>query len=916
MERCIGVCLATAAMGVPPDGIAQIPAARERLEVTGTHIPRSDYQASSPIQVITREQIERSGATDVASLLREVPAMSGPSVQDFDAGTGFQRGSQSASLHGMGPIATLVLVNGRRLAPAPFADPNTSQGSSYNLNSIPLAAVERIEVLKDGASPIYGADAIAGVVNIILRSTHEGGQVSWSHWQSPHDFDAMNYRVEQVSAIAGFGDLARDRHSVLLAAQWDKRYPQSVFESGSGVRNDDYRTATGRLTASGAGANQSFPANLRRQTSPGVFGAAGRLPSDDRCQVRSAVECLWNNYEALDIVSERERASLHAHASMARAGLTLFGEASFSRAEASFPDNPPGLSAAAPPFWFNRAGDRLTYQLVLPAGHPDNPLVASPVGLLYRFADFGDVGYKVRTDWARALAGASGEARGWSWETALQYVSAKRLETTDMFLSLPALRAAIADGAYRFSGNAPNARTVLESLHPTLDNHGNSRLYSWDVKAAGELGRWFAGTALVALGAEVRREDMKIESDPRIVAGEIIPLPSSTVDGNRTVAAAFAELTLVPARDVEAQLAARFDHYSDFGSATTPKVGLKWAADESWVLRGTYSRGFRAPSLFQSTTSDVQAFLTGQQDPLRCPGGVAAAGASPDDCNRSVASLVRANHDIKPERSTSYTFGFVAALARELSVSASRWYVHQSDFINRLDPRIVLLNENNPSFTQGSVTRNPNPATWLPGIPNSGPLQYITRSFGNFGDLAASGIDVDVAGRWKLERYGKIALDGYATYNDKLVWRVDRTSPYLSALGNLLLWEAPRFRTQITGRWDYGPLSWLVRYSYVSSYFYGQPAEATGGPIGTMQCFPTLAQNLVIMGGCHVGSFETFDAGLSWTGIKGLTAGVLVRNVLDKAAPYDPDHVVLGFNPALHNPYGRYLQLYASFRFR
>src|SRR5687768_2564645 len=155
----------------------------EKIEVTGTNIKRTDVETPSVVQVITREQIERSGATSVAELLREVPAIAGGSAQDFDGGTGFQRGNQTASLRGLGSVATLVLLNGRRIAPAPYADPNLGQGSSYNLNTIPISAIERIDVLKDGASAIYGSDAIAGVINIILRKDYRGAEIAWSHWQ-------------------------------------------------------------------------------------------------------------------------------------------------------------------------------------------------------------------------------------------------------------------------------------------------------------------------------------------------------------------------------------------------------------------------------------------------------------------------------------------------------------------------------------------------------------------------------------------------------------------------------------------------------------------------------------------------------------------------------------------------------------
>ena len=141
----------------------------EKIEVTGSNIKRVDAETPSPIQVITREDIVRSGTNSVAELLRDIPSVLGGSLNDFNAGSGFARGTQSVSLRGLGSVATLVLVNGRRVETAPVADPNLGQGAAFNLNVIPVSAIDRIEILKDGASAIYGSDAIAGVVNIILR---------------------------------------------------------------------------------------------------------------------------------------------------------------------------------------------------------------------------------------------------------------------------------------------------------------------------------------------------------------------------------------------------------------------------------------------------------------------------------------------------------------------------------------------------------------------------------------------------------------------------------------------------------------------------------------------------------------------------------------------------------------------------
>src|SRR5687768_7348087 len=163
--------LAAVAAALVPVAMAQQSAPREKIEVTGSNIKRVDQEGPAPVQVITREQIERSGSSTVAEVLRNLPANNAGSYDDTFTGS-FARGSAGVSLRGLGQKTTLTLVNGRRMAVFAFAQ--NLQDSFVDLNSIPIAAIERIEVLKDGASAIYGSDAIAGVVNVILRKDYTG----------------------------------------------------------------------------------------------------------------------------------------------------------------------------------------------------------------------------------------------------------------------------------------------------------------------------------------------------------------------------------------------------------------------------------------------------------------------------------------------------------------------------------------------------------------------------------------------------------------------------------------------------------------------------------------------------------------------------------------------------------------------
>src|SRR6185503_11047998 len=194
-----------------------------------------------------------------------------------------------------------------------------------------------------------------------------------------------------------------------------------------------------------------------------------------------------------------------------------------SRSESRFPLRPPTLSAAAPSTWFNRAGQRTIYTLSLPPGHPDNPNNFT-VGLLYQFSDLGFPEARVTQDVARLVGGLNGTSGGWDWETAILHDRNDRTDTRNDRLHYPTLVQAVNSGAYRF-GSTSNSPALLASLHPELVTNGESRLTSWDLKASRELFGWRAGPVALAAGIEVRREEISVVSDPRLVAGEIIDTP-------------------------------------------------------------------------------------------------------------------------------------------------------------------------------------------------------------------------------------------------------------------------------------------------------------------------------------------------------------------------------------------------------
>jgi iron complex outermembrane recepter protein len=882
----------------------------EKIEITGSNIKRVDAETPSVVQIITKEDIAQSGATSVAELLRTLPAIAGGSLQDFNTGNGFAAATQSASLRGLGSIGTLVLLNGRRVAPSPNADPNTGQGQSYNLNTIPLSAIERIEILKDGASAIYGSDAIAGVINFILRKDYQGVEVNFSAGSSLKN----NFRNYTVSGTAGFGNLARDRFNVLLSGEYYHRDPEDYNEP-NGVFNDDYRRLASRnaLTSTFS----TIPNYYRERTlGNGVFNVG--LATDPRCPAANTVAtttgCRANGFDYLQIQAKAERAGFLTKGTIDfSANLQGSAEISFTRAVNNFVGSPPTLDGSGPgTIWFNRAGQRFRYLLTLPVGHPDNPN-AFPVGLRYRFGDLGNTYTEITNDALRGVVSLSGSLANWDWETALLYSKTERKEVENGRLYFPALVEAVNNRTYRFGGT--NSAQVIAALNPYRTGKGETDITSFDVKASRELFNLPGGAASIATGLEIRRESFDITSDPEQVAGNYVGIASTTVNASRNVRSFFAELSAPIVRNLETQFAVRHDNYSDYGNSTTPKVGVKWKPLESLSLRANWGKAFRTPSLTQTSNSRVQSFST-ITDPVRCPNGTTPlAGGDAIDCTgRTVASIFLPSTDLQPERSTNFSYGFIFSPLRDLDLQADLFEIRRKDQIDRFSAQQVIINEFTPGYTGGSVVRSTNPASFLTNaagqpIPGTGPLESTTRRFLNLGETRVKGVDIDVRTKFKLGG-GTVRLSTIATWMIRYDYQLVKGGQFINGAGNFYLFETPRLRGNATAAYDVSDWRTFARYNYTGGWDYGDPTVANG-------CYlaPT-SLTLAYLGQCKVKPLTTVDVGVTYIGIKDATIGLVVRNIENKKAPYDPNQTTLGFNPTYHNPLGANAQLTVGYKFK
>ncbi|GAB3248403.1 TonB-dependent receptor plug domain-containing protein [Chitinimonas naiadis] len=897
----------------------------EKIEVTGSNIKRTATETASPIQVIRAEEIKRSGATTVAEMLKLVPAISSGGLDDLGSGTGFSSGTSTVSLRGLGSSATLVLLNGRRMSPAAYADPNSGQSTLYNLNNIPASAIERIDVFKDGASAVYGSDAIAGVINFILKKDYQGFEASGNATGATQG----GFRTDSASAIVGVGDFAADHWNLIVAGDYRNRHETDAYKT-NGIRQDLYKKINTRLDTNYT--TVSNPGNYYRETTVGNGAYTKLVGADANCAPEHILPastadngkaCYFNTWNKQIQQSDQKSGNLFVRGSLALTeDITAFSELGYNETKSSYPGSSLGLNGNSATTWFTVDGVRKEFTFLLPANHPDNPLFQAnannkaKVAVRYRFTDV-PVETEVTTKNTRVLLGLDGSNFDWDWKAGLLYNKAERETNETGRILAKELQDAINDLSYR-PGRQNSAATIAK-ISPTRVDSGKTEVTIGDIKGSSEFGQLAGGRIGVAIGAEARRESIEVTADSHLQNAEFIGLGSSSASGSRNVQSLYGEVNLPVLKSLTLETALRYDHYSDFGNSTTPKIGFKWTPDSKISLRGTYAEGFRAPSLTQVSKSSVQSFNSGIIDPLRCgPTVDAATRSTTTECTTGItlSSRIAANPDLQPEKSKSYTFGLVFSPTNDFNGSFDLWEIRRRNEIDRLSSQYLInqVYKEGNQFYASQIQRSENPATWVKDkqgnvIPNSGLITSTTRKFFNLGESRVKGIDLDLRLKNNLGEFGRLNTTFNGTYYLSYKQAQFQGDPFIEYVGSYgPAGELPRFKGTIATALEKGAWTGTARLNYTGGWFYGDSGEcALNNAAGTL-----LGDN---WGACRVGSWTTVDLGVVYKGVKNLTLSAVMRNVANRKAPYDPDNTALGYNPGFHNPYGRYLNVGANYKF-
>ena len=892
-----GVCIAVGSLGAAACGAGL--AQDIRVNVTGTNIKRVDTETAAPIETITREDIQASGLQTISEVVRQITANNNGSVSPSFT-NGFSASGSGVSLRGLGPNNTLVLLNGRRVANFGLAE--DAHASYVDLQQIPFDAVERIEVLKDGASAIYGSDAVAGVINVILRQQYTGFTATATAGTTGNG-EGNQYKG---AVTFGAGVLARDRYNAFVTVDAQRQEANPSNRARDYIGSNDLRfmglpdARPGTPTSISA---NSILGNVRPVSASNPNGAAGAfrsLPGECAPGNQDGAFCRWERKDYTDLQPAIDRFNVFARGTyQVTDAVEGYAELSYFDVRTDTRAPPPSTRA----IWYDPSARTIksSLNLYLPVGHPDNPFSANnQVARLY-YADGAlggaDASYETRTQ--RYLLGVKGTTSGWDWDVGGLYIRTDTDVTRRNFYSYGRLLAGLAGtgpyGYYRIgAAAAQNDPAIYDWIAPDRSMTAWSENTVVDAKASRDLYKLEGGSLALAMGYEFRREALSNPGLPGQETGDVVGLGYAVASGSRNVNAIYAELYAPILANLELTAALRYDHYSDAGGTTNPKVGVKWTALPSLVLRGTWQTAFRAPGLYE--TGSTGAAFGQATDPVRCP-----VTGLPADCNATGLGLLAGNPDLRPETSTMYTLGAIWEPLPGLSATLDYWNVQVNGRISTTNDPVIVRDTND-----------------LPGIPNSGTILYAIVPWINASNIKTDGIDLDVLWRQDMKDWGKVTAELQWThvfsytqsFPDGTTYRYDGTQ---GEIGMGSSGGTPADRVNLIVGWNRGPWSVTGTLRYVSDYqsvpYRGALEEPGGGCLSTLDG-PT----------CHVSSFTTLDLAAQYTGFRNWQIFGSIINVFNRIAPFNPaavgNSVNYNYNYAFSGATGTQFNLGARFTFQ
>jgi len=700
----------------------------ERVEVTGSLIRRSDFEGPSPIEVIDRKALDETAYNSVADYVRDLPISSFGSRRE-SAGSATNSGSSSINLRGLGSSNTLVLLNGSRL-------PADGVTGAVNMNLIPEIIIDGVDILKDGASATYGSDAIGGVVAIKSRKNFTGMEASYQGTVTEETGGARNtvgfLYGKQLGKRGPFTDV-----SVTLAAQY--RQNEKIFDRDREWSKADNLGVKGWSRTSPVPTYKDDSGNIRFLASQ-CAAQNGFVENDGPNSY-----CRYAFADRSTSIPELKQGSLYANAELemgTRNRISVTALASRQVDEWEFAPSPGGFFLNPNLMIPGSLSGTINNGGPLPGTTPGNP-----VSFAYRTAALGDRlsstsndSYYVQTEYAHEF----GET--WEWKSSAAYSSNSQngKSLNGYALTAPFLQA-IADGSFNpFDQNDDGSGLEVARYQPFQKTSANSVVV--DSRVNGELFSFGANGQNVlsaAFGTQYIHSEYSTTADASTLAGEVFGNAGSEGFGQRDVMAAYTEFGLNLGRMVEVQAAARFDRFSDFGEAFSPKLGVKFRPLDTLMFRASVGKAFKAPllnDLYGSVGVGFPAFI----DVRKCEQDKAAGVPNPSACREEQYPVESGgNPNLAEERATSYNVGFIFEPIKGLAIGSDYWAVEQTNIVG------IDYEEMTRAEFNGTDLSVPNSTGVLVERENDGSIRKVTAPNLNLASRDQSGIDLNISYTFK-----------------------------------------------------------------------------------------------------------------------------------------------------------------------
>ncbi len=832
----------------------------EKFEVTGSRVKRLDVETPAPVVSYSANDIEAKGYTNIGDFIQSLPFNTGSANSIYQTAS-FTRGAATANIRGLGSQRFLVLVNGRRAIT--YALTNSGNRSVFDFNSLPSAAIDSIEFLKDGASAIYGSDAVTGVLNVKLKKNYTGLSVM-GQYGNTLDHDTA---YTQASVVAG-ASTGSTRAMVAV----DYKTSNANFLRDYGVTTTDYST-------SGRGINQNstlnFPANINltaaqataasaalgQPITAGLYVITGGQPTGNVSLGSFTRVSVVPNENRYNFAQTFQRYPAYHYISTyaqfehdINENITAFGELTFSDNFTFYAFTPGVINFP-------------TEGLTLPANSPYNPFGIALNSLLAR-TNFGPVRkFDTESISSNIVTGLRGTLMDrWDWTVAGTYGFNRVTTVARNAIRATTYQAALNGTLSGFTGVffnpfGPSTNPAIgNALFTTSTGSNRAEALGFDGSISGTLFELPGGDVGIASGLEFRQDSLVTNPDTAAYLGSGGGLPLS---GDRDVMSAYVEITAPVTKQLELQGAVRYEDYSDFGNTTKPKFGGKFRLPKNpianAIVRASYSESFQAPALGLLYASQTIGFSSGLlQDPLR-----------PQDPPQQQRIVTGGNPNLLPEEAESYYAGIVLediVGVKDLTISFDYFKFRINQVIVTPSATFLLSERGRQQFPNAIVRDGAGgPILRIESVPSNNPAAYqIYR-----------GYDLGVNYRLRNTRVGDFNFGVDVTRVLEIGSDSGLGGGYFNNIG---LWNNPKWRGNAAVGWRYKDFSASVNADYIGKYF----------------------NDAFVAGGWPQGSFTLFSAGVSYRGFMGSTITLGANNVFDKTPPFN-GYDTSSFDP---NTYG------------